>query len=342
VNSGFSSPVVPVGVETDASLSATAVAPTVPPYCNIDSVPQWYWQVDGPDGISVTGNGPSASVSTANVTTSGTFSVSVTATATWQSTCNPGHGYTASASATIPLTVVAVVSITPLGEVSSKSIGDTLTQDDFDITTDPPGYDNMVTVDIPGAIQVGDNYVTATCGSSSAMTDVTAQVLSGSLSDLIIGPDDGDDSMNFTAEDDGFNGTYSVTGDDVDGGDTSGTDPANVDYSSSFSVSATPPSDGGGSRLPTFQNGSLVYGLGGIPGSAEMKQVNGITLNVTGALQVNITSGVYQYTRLFSWADPTITPKAQDNLSITAKSGSRSWVASRYGRAFVEQGACLK
>jgi hypothetical protein len=273
VNQQFGTNPVPVGVESDASVSAMATPPTPPSNCTLTG-PSWSWSVNGPAGVVVNGNGSSATVA-ANVSTSGTYSVTVTATATWMDSC--GTQYEASNSVTLnDLIMVSVVSITPLPEVySTKTIGDTLTQDDFSITTNPAGYANLVTVN-PVTIQIGDNIVTATCGSSSATTDVIGCQFSGSLSGLIVGGTGNDDSVNFTAEVQGCDGSYTITGNDsdsvIDGGDTSGTLYSGDQHSGTVYISSSPPSGPNVSQLPLFMHGKLAYGLGGMPGGSDIKR----------------------------------------------------------------------
>lgn len=331
VGSQFSPNPVSVGPSTaaTASASATATPPTAPPYCTL-SGPSWSWSVDGPSGVSVEGNGPSATV-TANIGTAGTYSITATATATWSDSC--GGFYSASGSVTFnPLTVVEVVSITPLDEVySTKNIGDTLTKADFSITTNPPGYDDLVTVN-PVTVQVGDNIVMATCGISYATTDVIGCQRSGSLSDLIVGPSYSDDSVNFTALIQGCDGEYTVTasGPDavIDGGDTSGNLTANQSHSGTVYVNATPPNGSGQSRLPILLNGSLAYGLGGISGSAEIKQVNGdggLTLGILALIAAVGGTGTAAYGLSLSWTDPVVNPGGSVPISITNSWDPQNW-----------------
>ena len=78
-------------------------------------------------------------------------------------------------------TVVKVESIA-LKDSSAENIevGDVLTKEDFDIVTYPEEYDDMVEVE-DVTISVGNNVVTATCGSSSASTTVVGVMLDGEI-----------------------------------------------------------------------------------------------------------------------------------------------------------------
>lgn len=293
VDSQFSPNPVRVGNPSVATLSATATPPTPPYDCTL-SGPTWTWVqfVAGSAKVDVSGSGSSCTV-TADIDTSGIYSdITINAMASWSDSC--GNIYSANSDVVLEsLTVVAVESITPLSEVQDKNIGDTLTKSDFSITTNPSGYVDLVTVN-PVTIQLGDNIVKATCGTSSARTDIIGCECSGSLSDLIIGPSGSDDSMNFTALVQGCAGTYTITGSDsaavIDGGDTSGSLIADESHSGTVYINATPPSGSNISRLPIFRNVAFDYGLGGMPGYTEMKQVNGQSEYASGLVQNTVTA----------------------------------------------------
>jgi hypothetical protein len=331
VDSPFSP--IPVGTgQTVANVSTTNTPPT-PPYTCTLSGPTWQWTINNePDGVTISPNGSTATVNAQNVSSSGEYSITVSAYASWTDSCGGSYPDAAGNDMILDLVVVAVTGITPKSEVyTTKNIGDTLTKADFDITTDPPGYqDEDFVVVAPVTIQLGDNWVTATCGTSSAQTDVIGCMCYGSLSDLIVGPDNSDDSVNFTALVQGTSGTYMITGDSsaamIDGGDTSGSLAPNEVHSGTVYVSATPPDDSNTSRLLIYPNGSLAYGLGGIPGTTETKQVNGQTQDASGTITNTVTAQaapgpmvgkkVANNVLALAWWKPTIFP-ASDTISTS-------------------------
>lgn len=334
VSSPFSPNPIPVCGESQASVSATAIAP-IPGYpCRPISAPTWSWAVNGPPGVTISGNGPTATVS-ADICSAGAYNIWVTARATWTDACNVT--YSTSGSAPInTLNVVAVTAITPLSEVSQKNIGDTLTKADFTITTNPPGFENQEFVTVASVtIQIGDNVVTATCGCSTATTDVVGCVCSATLSDLIVGLSSSDDSMNFTALVQGCDGTYQLTGSDssavIDGGDTSGSLSKNVTHSGTIYISSTPPGSGSNvSRLPTFLNERLAYGLGGISDSTETRQVNGqysgaTKIVVRGLALAAVVVGAIAITDevTLNWNKPIVIPTG--TMPIETSTTNNQW-----------------
>ncbi len=161
-----------------------------------------------------------------------------------------------SPSGSVQVAAVAVDSIALADDPSTVQIGQTLTRSDFTITTTPSGYGNyqaMGSNETPGPylvtlspasfqVAIGDNIVTASCGASSASVDVIGVEEASSWTSSSFDYATGLVTNKFTAEINGINGTYSVTGPNVVGGDTSGQLAEDVPFTGT--VTMDPSSDG--------------------------------------------------------------------------------------------------
>ncbi len=140
-------------------------------------------------------------------------------------TLSDGTQVDSSPNGSAPVTAVAVDSITLKDDPTAVQIGQKMTESDFTITTTPTGYGNNSIVQFSPSsfpVVVGDNWVYATCGVSQAQYDLTAAQLSGSWTGYSSAAPAPTDSAAYTVKSDGEAGSYSVTGQFVTGGDTSG------------------------------------------------------------------------------------------------------------------------
>lgn len=190
-----------------------------------------------PEGYTVSSI-PSGDASTATVTGSGETSFTIVATLFFPQ--GAAGDDTVSCSGTLTLSdgtqvdsspngsaqVAAVDSVICKDSPGSLSLGQTLTQSDFTITTTPAGYGNnseLVNFTPSSfAIAVGDNWVNATCGVSSAKYDVIGVEEHSAWGSITYNDYTGQETGNFTVEINGIAGQYSMTGPDILGGNTSG------------------------------------------------------------------------------------------------------------------------
>lgn len=102
----------------------------------------------------------------------------ITVTANVASSSGPHGSATSKGDGTITIsyTVVKVKKITPKEDLEILQ-GATLSKDDFDIETDPPGKQDMVDV-TSIVIGPGDNLVTASCGNSHATVNIVGDNIS--------------------------------------------------------------------------------------------------------------------------------------------------------------------
>lgn len=155
VNVGVQTPFSPnpvfVGNQSTAYVGAASTAPSPPYPCTLTGGASWSWSVSGPAGVTIDGNGSSATIS-ATIKTPGDYNITATATASWTDSC--GGQYSASGSVTLPLAVVNVaVSPNPLIMPSGTTATVTL-------TTTPSGYETSFT------LKSADPSVAAVSGSS--------------------------------------------------------------------------------------------------------------------------------------------------------------------------------
>jgi len=101
--------------------------------------------------------------------TAGTRSVSCTVSGTPPANC--ASGSFSFSKSTGDIDVIAVTSISALKPKVCK--GDVLTEDDFEITTNPSGYEDEISFSVPDTSSAGVKTVTVTYGTSSVSTEVT-------------------------------------------------------------------------------------------------------------------------------------------------------------------------
>lgn len=174
----------------------------------------WSWST--PSGATATIASPTSASTSINATfnTPGTITVSTTATG---SITVSGSSEQNANDASYTVTVVEVTSIAVKSTVK-KRIDKTLTKDDFDIVTNPPGNEDLVS--LPNyKIVTGSNTVVATCGTSSAPTTFDALV-PGGVADIknIVGEEGEDPYITWDAELINYDGTFDVSGPISDSG----------------------------------------------------------------------------------------------------------------------------
>lgn len=226
-----------------------------------------------PGGLSWTWSGPSGGSGTAVLSSTGP-SNSTTATIyfttpgaqNWQvsasgsGTDSSGPTSAGPGSATISVNVISVESISLKSGVK-HTIGHTLTKSDFTITTNPPGFESMVTLPSVDLAEVGDKTVVATCGTSSAQTTVNVPqwVASGSFGSADF--ESTSVTIPYTVELDNADGSYYFT---ANGASTGGGGSLYDEVPVSGNLSG-----GGFATLDQHspaasQNVTLAYGMGGI------------------------------------------------------------------------------
>ncbi len=210
----------------------------------------------GLGSVTVTGSGSNSFELSATLFFPASAAGNDTVTCTGALTLSDGTQVGSSPSGSVQVAAVAVDSVALADDPSTVQIGQTLTRSDFTITTTPTGYGDYQVPssnDTPGpylvtlspesfTVAVGDNVVTATCGASSASVDVIGAEEASSWISSSFDDATGLVTNKFTAEINGINGTYSVTGPNVVGGDISGQLAEDVPFTGT--VTMDPSSDG--------------------------------------------------------------------------------------------------